>query len=76
LDASGSLMIDHYFRHLPPRQTIIISHRQRSHRIWHNPDKGKVIVIPDGGSKDPTAGIVRTIIRELGISHDIFGPIK
>jgi mRNA interferase HicA len=46
-----------------------------SHRKWYNPTKSKVTVIPDWGSKDLKAGTVRTVIRELGISPDSFGPI-
>ena len=47
-----------------------------SHRKWYNPSNGKVTVIPDWGSKDLSAGTVRAIIRELGISRNSFGPIK
>ncbi len=47
-----------------------------SHRIWHNPDTGKVTAIPDWGSKDLVPGTGRAIIRELGISRAEFGPVK
>ena len=47
-----------------------------SHRIWHNPATDQVASAPDWGAKDLAPGTVRSIIRQLGISREEFGPIK
>ena len=47
-----------------------------SHRVWYNPDNGKIATVPDWGSKDLALGTVRAVIRELDISRRDFGPIK
>jgi predicted RNA binding protein YcfA (HicA-like mRNA interferase family) len=47
-----------------------------SHRIWYNPATNQVASAPDWGGKDLAPGTVRSIIRQLGISRDQFGPIK
>jgi predicted RNA binding protein YcfA (HicA-like mRNA interferase family) len=47
-----------------------------SHRVWYNPTTGQKAVVPDWGSKDLALGTVRSIIRQLGISREEFGPIK
>lgn len=47
-----------------------------SHRIWYNPATNQVASAPDWGGKDLATGTVRSIIRQLGISREEFGPIK
>lgn len=47
-----------------------------SHRIWYNPTTGSVATVPDWGSKDLVPATVRSLLRELGISRQDFGPIK
>jgi predicted RNA binding protein YcfA (HicA-like mRNA interferase family) len=47
-----------------------------SHRFWRNPATGQVTSAPDWGAKDLAPGTVRSIIRQLGISREEFGPIK
>jgi mRNA interferase HicA len=38
-----------------------------SHRKWFNLDTQKVTSLPDWGSKDLKLGIVRAVIRQLGV---------
>jgi predicted RNA binding protein YcfA (HicA-like mRNA interferase family) len=47
-----------------------------SHRFWRNPTTDQVTSIPDWGAKDLATGTVRSILRQLGISRQEFGPIK
>jgi len=47
-----------------------------SYRFWRNLATNQVTAVPDGGSKDLAPGTVRSIIRQLGINRDAFGPIK
>jgi mRNA interferase HicA len=47
-----------------------------SHHKWHNPATGKVVAVPDWGSRDLAPGTVRAVIRELGLTRQEFGPIK
>jgi predicted RNA binding protein YcfA (HicA-like mRNA interferase family) len=47
-----------------------------SHTVWHNPKTGRKGIIPAWGHKDLTPGTVRSVLRQLGISREEFGPIK
>ena len=43
-----------------------------SHRKWYNPLSGKVVPIPDWGSKDLKMGTLRQIIRQLDLDWEEF----
>ena len=47
-----------------------------SHYYWRNTRTGQRTAIPNWGAKDLAPGTVRSIIRQLGISREQFGPIK
>lgn len=47
-----------------------------SHVTWLNPATGARSVIPDHGGQDLPPGTVRSILKQLGIDRDDFGPIK
>lgn len=43
-----------------------------SHRIWFNPDSGRMAPLPDWGSKDLKAGTLRAVVRQLGLGWKEF----
>ena len=43
-----------------------------SHRKWTNPNTGRSSVIPDHGGSDLGTGIIRAIIKQLGIDWNNF----
>jgi len=43
-----------------------------SHRKWFNPHTQQSTVVPDKGSRDLSLGIVRAIVRQLGIEWQDF----
>ena len=43
-----------------------------SHRVWRNPENGKIAPIPDWGPKDLKLGTLRAIIRQLGLDWQEF----
>lgn len=47
-----------------------------SHTLWKNPKTDGSTVIPVWGHKDLPPGTVRSILRQLGIDREDFGPIK
>lgn len=51
-------------------------HGKGSHVTWVNPATGGRTVIPDHGGQDIAPGTVRSILKQLGIDRDKFGPIK
>lgn len=43
-----------------------------AHRKWYNSTNGKVVPVPDWGSKDIKKGTLRHIIRQLGLDWEEF----
>jgi predicted RNA binding protein YcfA (HicA-like mRNA interferase family) len=43
-----------------------------SHRVWHNPQNGKIAPLPDWGAKDLKLGTLRAVIRQLGLDWQDF----
>ena len=43
-----------------------------SHRVWHNPDSGRLTSLPDWGSKDLKIGTIRGAVRQLGLKWEDF----
>jgi len=39
-----------------------------SHQIWHNPETGVQIVVPDHGSKEVGKGLARKIMKDAGLN--------
>jgi predicted RNA binding protein YcfA (HicA-like mRNA interferase family) len=50
--------------------------RAGSHRVWHNPENGKIAPLPDRGSKDLKLGTLRAVIRQLGLDWKDFTDAK
>lgn len=68
------------YRELAKRLKKMGCHQLRtakgSHKYWQNPATNQVVSVPDWGGKDLRAGTVRSILKDLGISREDFGPIK
>ena len=43
-----------------------------SHRVWRNPQSGKIAPLPDWGNKDLKLGTLRAVIRQLGLDWQEF----
>lgn len=43
-----------------------------SHRVWRNPNNGKIAPLPDWGPKDLKLGTLRAVIRQLGLDWQEF----
>lgn len=50
----------------------VVKRNSGSHRIWLNPITQKKASIPDWGNKDLKKGTLRSIIKQLGIDHQLF----
>ncbi|MCX6066037.1 MAG: type II toxin-antitoxin system HicA family toxin, partial [Chloroflexi bacterium] len=51
-------------------------HGAGSHRVWHNPQNGKIAPLPDWGAKDIKLGTLRAVIRQLGLDWQEFSKAK
>ena len=47
-----------------------------SHRVWRNPQNGKIAPLPDWGSKDLKVGTLRAVIRQLDLNWQEFTKVK
>ena len=45
-----------------------------SHMKFRNVINGKVVIVPDHGSRDLTPGTQRRIMRDAGLTHDDLNP--
>ena len=43
-----------------------------SHRKWVNPANGRSTIVPDHGRKDLSIGLVRAVVRQLGLDWQEF----
>ena len=43
-----------------------------SHRVWRNPQNGKIAPLPDRGAKDLKLGTLRAVVRQLGLDWQEF----
>jgi mRNA interferase HicA len=43
-----------------------------SHRVWHNPNDGRLASIPDWGARDLKIGTLRAVVRQLGFEWEDF----
>ncbi|MCW5849637.1 MAG: type II toxin-antitoxin system HicA family toxin [Anaerolineae bacterium] len=46
-----------------------------SHRKWHNPANGRIVPVPNWGSKDLKIGTLRAIVRQLGLDWEEFNRV-